>query len=193
MQRLALALLLCLSGCRTGRYTALGDPGIRPFDFHMRDFHLPSGLRIVVQEDRRLPMVCVVTVVGVGSANDPEKKLGLAALLARLTFHARPAGRSTMRELLERVGGATLDGSTALDETTFYELGPSSALPDLLRLEFARMVHPLIDVEESTAAIERRAARSELIERNERDPVAALLPRMQVGLFSSRDPYRHPP
>jgi predicted Zn-dependent peptidase len=171
----------------------LGDPGIRPFDFHMRDFRLPSGLRIVVQEDHRLPMVCVVTVVGVGSANDPEGKLGLAALLARMTFHARPAGRSTMRELLERVGGATFDASIALDETTFFELGPSSALPDLLRLEFARMVHPLIDVEESTAAIERRAARSELIERNERDPVAALLPRMQVGLFPSRDPYRHPP
>src|SRR5262249_60276683 len=75
----------------------------------------------------------------------------------------------------------------------FFELAPSSALPDLLRLEFARMVHPLVDVEESTAAIERRAARSALIERNERDPVAALLPRMQVGLFSSRDPYRHPP
>jgi predicted Zn-dependent peptidase len=159
----------------------------------MRDFRLPSGLRIVVQEDHRLPMVCVVTVVGVGSANDPEKQLGLAALLARLTFHARPAGRSTMRELLERVGGATFDASTALDETTFYELGPSSALPDLLRLEFARMVHPLIDVEESTTAIERRAAGSELIERNERDPVAALLPRMQVDLFSSRDTYRHPP
>src|SRR5438477_3385180 len=51
MQRLALAVLLCLSGCRTGRFAALGDPGIRPFDFHMRDFRLPSGLRIVVQED----------------------------------------------------------------------------------------------------------------------------------------------
>src|SRR4051794_16829712 len=56
--------------------------------FRLRDFKLKSGLRIIVEEERAAPIAGVVSVVGVGSANDPPGKEGLAHLVEHLTFRA---------------------------------------------------------------------------------------------------------
>ncbi len=58
------------------------------FDFsaNVKEFRLKNGIKFVVLEDHFAPVVSFVTVVGVGSVNDPYGKTGLAHLLEHMAF-----------------------------------------------------------------------------------------------------------
>ncbi len=55
---------------------------------------LPSGMRIVIEEDRSKPVVAMITVINAGAADHPVGKEGLAHLVEHLTLRARPDGRT---------------------------------------------------------------------------------------------------
>src|SRR5215470_2950221 len=96
----ALALLgLATSACR--HLPAPGERTVPPISFKVFPYLLPSGLRVVLQEDHSAPLVAVVTVVGVGTADDPAGKEGLAHLVEHLTFEARPNGSTRRWDQLE--------------------------------------------------------------------------------------------
>src|SRR5215831_18570055 len=96
-----------------------GEVKIRPFQFRMRDIREPSGLRVLVQEDKSVGAVAVVMVVGVGSTGDAPGKEGLAHVVEHLTFRARPTGSMSMWIMLARAGAADLNASTSFDRTTY--------------------------------------------------------------------------
>src|SRR2546430_17252010 len=82
--------VLCACSPGNGRYARVGDIGIRPFEYVLRDVRLPSGLRLLVEEDHRAPLVGLLVVVGGGASDDPAGRGGLANPAARLTLRARP-------------------------------------------------------------------------------------------------------
>src|SRR5688572_19069582 len=84
----ASAALLFGLGCATLDLPRPGDIRIPPFQLKMRDLRLPSGMRVVLQEDRRMPYAAVVTVVGAGGSHDFAGKEGLAHLVEHLAFRA---------------------------------------------------------------------------------------------------------
>src|SRR4051812_23242685 len=98
---LTLLIVLLALGCASSRLPRPGDVRMRNFQFPLRDFRLPSGMRIVIEEDRSNDRVVLVSVVGSGSAQDPMGKEGLAHLVEHLTFRARPNGRDRVWNLLE--------------------------------------------------------------------------------------------
>jgi len=186
------AALIALTSCFHRPPPKTGSLGMRPVEFPMRDFRLPSGLRIVVEQDTRAPIVGVVTLLGVGAAQDPAGKQGLAGLTARLSRRARPGGLSTLGELLERTGAVSAGTTTDFDSTVFYEFARKDALHDLLALEASRLLRPLIDIDEDEFAVARQQALVELTERRQADPRLVILPHLQQALFPAPHPYARP-
>src|SRR5690606_23219928 len=101
----------------------------------MHDIRLPyetialdNGLRVIVHEDRRAPLVCVNVWYHVGSKEEVPGRTGFAHLFEHLMFEGSenvPEGR--FDEMLEEIGG-TNNGSTSTDRTNYWELLPSHGL-----------------------------------------------------------------
>ncbi|MEW5740836.1 MAG: insulinase family protein [Myxococcota bacterium] len=159
------AALLVASSCAS--LPRPGKPAMADVQFRMREFRLANGMRIIVEEDHASPLVGVFTVVGVGSAGDPQGKEGLAHLLEHLAFRATPGGGLTAWSQLESAGVGFLNASTDLDSTMYFEVGAKDLLPTLLAIDAARLSNPLFGVDQKTFEVEREVVRNELRQRGE--------------------------
>jgi len=160
-----------------------------PLPFAFQTYRLRNGLRIVLAEDPRLPLVTVAVGYAAGSLREKPGQEGLAYLLENLMFqgseNVAPLQHLTY---IQKVGGE-LNATTTPDKALFYETLPSNQLPLALWLESDRMKSLVI----TPAAIER--TRSELIEeykaRSAADPYYATFSQFDMLLFP--DPlYGHP-
>jgi zinc protease len=165
---------------------------LQPVNLPLRTFAFPSGLRVVVEKDTRTPLAGVFVVVGSGSSSDPKGKEGLAHYVEHLAFQSRPFGKESFEEMLDTAGAVARNASTGFDATTYFEIGPASALPQLLRAEAIRMVIPVSDIPDSARAIELDVVRNELRERNETGLVGDVYSRMQAALFPPGHPNASP-
>ena len=184
-------LAVLLSACAT-MVPQRGQVVMRDVSFPLRDFRLPSGLRVVVEEDRRVPLVAVVAVVGSGSASDPTAREGVAHMVEHLSFRARHAGNSSVRTRLERLGGDSFDAFTSLDYTTYKALMPREALPALLKLEAQRLAAPLEGITEEVFTVEREVVRNELRQRNETGYIGETFHWALESVFPAGHPYARP-
>jgi zinc protease len=102
-------------------------------------FELPNGLRVVLSEDHATPVVAVNLWYHVGSANEREGRTGFAHLFEHMLFQGSEHVQANEHfELVQRAGG-TLNGSTWLDRTNYYETLPAHQLELALWLEADRM------------------------------------------------------
>jgi zinc protease len=169
-----------------------GKVVMRDVNFPLRDFRLPSGLRVVVEEDRRSPVVAVVAVVGVGGSHDPVGKEGLAHVVEHLAFRARHSGGPSVWTRLEQVGAGRFNAFTSLDHTAYETLVPREALPALLKLEAQRLAAPLAGVTEQVFSVEREVVRNELRQRNETGFIGQIFHWVQETSFPAGHPYARP-
>ena len=108
---------------------------------------LPNGLRVVVSPDRTSPVVAVAVYYDVGIRSEPEGRTGFAHLFEHLMFQGSASlGKMEHVSYVQKSGG-TLNGSTRLDYTNYYEALPSHALERALFLEADRMRAPRITEE----------------------------------------------
>src|SRR5271154_7001086 len=161
---------------------------IRDVSFKMGDLELPSGMRIVIEEDRSQPLVAVVAVVDVGSAQDPPGKEGLAHLVEHLAFRAKPDGKLQRSSLLSFAGSGSWNAFTSHDLTTYVEVGPTESLAQLLALEGNRLLSPLAGVDAQAFDVERGVVKNELFERDEQGQSTAV----ETHLFGALYPAGHP-
>jgi zinc protease len=185
-------LALTLSACATTTLPPHGTVVMRDVTFQLHDFRLPSGLRIVVEEDHRAPVVAVVAVVGSGGSSDPEGKEGLAHLVEHLAFRSHPVGGVSAWTRLEQMGAGRFNAFTSLDHTAYETMVPRESLPELLRLEAQRLSAPLAGVSSETLAVEREVARNELRERTETGQIGQILHWIQATSFPAGHPYVRP-
>lgn len=102
-------------------------------------FRLPNGLFVTLSEDHSAPVVAVNLWYHVGSANEREGRTGFAHLFEHMLFQgSEHVGSNEHFELVQRAGG-TLNGSTWLDRTNYFETVPSHHLELALWLEADRM------------------------------------------------------
>ena len=100
---------------------------------------LENGLLLTLSADRTAPIVAVNLWYHVGSANEREGRTGFAHLFEHMLFQGSANVTANEHfELIQRAGG-TLNGSTWLDRTNYFETVPSQQLELALWLESDRM------------------------------------------------------
>lgn len=126
-------------------------------------YQLDNGLTVVLSEDHTAPIVAVNLWYHVGSANERAGRTGFAHLFEHMLFQgSENVGANEHFECVQRAGG-TLNGSTWLDRTNYYETVPSNQLGLALWLEADRMgrllpamTQPKLDTQRAVVKNERR-------------------------------------
>src|SRR4051794_27848794 len=111
---------------------------------------LRNGLRVVVAPDRSAPVVAVAVYYDVGIRSEPKGRTGFAHLFEHLMFQGSASLQKMDHVKYVQSSGGTLNGSTRLDYTNYFEALPSNALERALFLEADRMRSPAV-TEESLA------------------------------------------
>jgi len=102
-------------------------------------FTLPNGLAVALSVDHTAPIVAVNLWYHVGSANERPGRTGFAHLFEHMLFQgSEHVSANEHFELVQRAGG-TLNGSTWVDRTNYFETLPSNQLATALWLEADRM------------------------------------------------------
>ena len=74
--------------CSVGLILAAAAAGAQELpDIEFDEFHLDNGLRVIVHEDRKAPIVAVTIWYHVGSKNEAPGKTGFAHLFEHLMFN----------------------------------------------------------------------------------------------------------
>ena len=103
---------------------------------------LDNGLDVIVHENHGCPIVAVNVWYHVGSKNERPGRTGFAHLFEHLMFEGSAHHQSGYFRPLQEAGG-TLNGSTNMDRTNYWEVVPRDALDRALWLESDRMGHLL--------------------------------------------------
>jgi len=107
----------------------------------IQEFKLDNGLKIVVQEDHRAPVVVSQVWYRAGALDEVNGKTGVAHVLEHMMFKgtkAVPAGKFS--RLIAAAGGKE-NAFTAQDQTTYFQQLEKSNLPLSMKLEADRMAN----------------------------------------------------
>lgn len=191
---LALTGLMLLALTRPGH--AEGGPGQVTMPemagsgvFHPQSFTLDNGMKIVVIENRRMPVVHHHVVYRVGSADDPPGKSGLAHYLEHMMFKGTESvAPNAFSRIVARHGGRT-NAYVSYDTTGFHQTIAREHLPLMMQLEADRMVNLRVDPEEARS--ELAVVQEERRSRTDNHPSAQFREAMMAALFL-HSPYRVP-
>ncbi len=161
-----------------------------PVDIPFEKFTLDNGLRVIVHEDRKAPVVGVAVWYHVGSRNEPSGKTGFAHLFEHLMFEGTENYDHEFTEPFERAGAIQQNGTTWFDRTNYFETVPTPALDMALWMESERMGHLLGAVTQEKLDQERAVVRSEK-DQGDSQPYGLAGYRILEGLFPPGHPYRH--
>ena len=107
----------------------------------VQEFKLDNGLKVVVQEDHRAPVVVSQVWYRAGALDEVNGKTGVAHVLEHMMFKGTksvPAGKFS--RLIAAAGGKE-NAFTAQDQTTYYQQLEKSNLPLSMKLEADRMAN----------------------------------------------------
>lgn len=153
-------------------------------------FTLPNGLRVVVHEDRKAPVVAVSVWYRVGSKHEPKGKTGFAHLFEHLMFNGSENAPDDFFEPLQQVGATDFNGTTWLDRTNYFQTVPTGALDLALFLESDRMGHLLGAVTQEKLDNQRGVVQNEK-RQGDNQPFGLLWYDIQENLFPKGHPYHH--
>jgi zinc protease len=154
-------------------------------------FHLDNGLFVTLSEDHTAPIVAVNLWYHVGSANERAGRTGFAHLFEHMLFQGSAhVGSNEHFELIQRAGG-TLNGSTWLERTNYFETVPSNELALALWLEADRMGELLPAMTQEKLDTQRDVVKNERRWAVDNQPYGTMLEKMQELVFPSSHPFQH--
>ena len=157
-----------------------------PYD----QFTLDNGLRVVVHEDRKAPLVAVSVWYHVGSKDEPKGKTGFAHLFEHLMFNGSEHYDGEWFEPLEEVGATDLNGTTWFDRTNYFQTVPVTALERVLWMESDRMGHLLGAVTQEKLDNQRGVVQNEK-RQGDNQPYGRAEYYVLDGLLPEGHPYSH--
>ena len=178
--------LLAVSAALAPPPAAAQTPAIPeiPYD----QFQLRNGLRVIVHEDRSLPVVAVNIWYGVGSRDEWVGGAGFAHLFEHLMFQGSKNFRSDYIAELENLGARDLNGTTSRDRTNYFQTVPTQALDRVLWLESDRMAHLLGGLTHRALQTQKEVVLREK-EQGESRPFGRLYGHILRNLYPSGHPY----
>src|SRR5712672_3805531 len=154
-------------------------------------FRLPNGLFVTLSEDHTAPLVAVNLWYHVGSANERAGRTGFAHLFEHMLFQGSAnVGANEHFELVQRAGG-TLNGSTWLDRTNYFETVPSNQLELAIWLEADRMGTLLDALSQENLDNQREVVKNEKRWSYDNRPYGSWNEKLQAHLFPPEHPYHH--
>jgi zinc protease len=154
-------------------------------------FRLDNGLFVVLSEDHTAPIVAVNLWYHVGSANERPGRTGFAHLFEHMLFQGSASvGANEHFELVQRAGG-TLNGSTWLDRTNYYETVPSNQLELALWLEANRMGYLLPAMTQQKLDTQRDVVQNERRWSMDNQPYGSWWERLPALCFPTTHPFHH--
>jgi zinc protease len=153
------------------------------------DTTLANGLRVLLVEEPKAPVVTIQVWYKVGSRNEVTGRTGLAHMLEHMMFKGTPTIGPKQFDLLVTRNGGQDNAVTATDYTAYYEDFAADRLELGLRLEADRMAHLLIDEQEFIP--ERKVVIEERRLRIEDQPSGILGQTMRAVAFQANT-YRNP-
>ncbi len=150
---------------------------------------LDNGLRVLLLEDHRSPIVTVQVWYRVGSRNELRGATGIAHFLEHMMFKGTPAhGRGQFARLVEQNGGQD-NAFTSQDVTSYYVNIAADKLDLVFELEADRMQNLLLDPKDIES--ERQVVIEERRTRTEDDPGGFLGEEVSSIAFKAH-PYGYP-
>nr|WP_252152453.1 pitrilysin family protein [Acinetobacter terrae] len=105
---------------------------------------LKNGLKVIIREDHRSPMVMTQIWYGVGSSDESGNLLGISHVLEHMMFKGTNKVPNDEFTRLSRIYGGSINASTFTNYTNYYQLYPKTYLPMALELEADRMSNLLL-------------------------------------------------
>lgn len=159
-------------------------------DVPFTKFTLPNGLRLIVHEDHKAPIVAVNVWYHVGSKNEKPGKSGFAHLFEHLMFNGSENFNTDYFQALEAIGATDLNGTTSDDRTNYFQNIPVGALDQVLWLESDRMGHLLGAIDQAKLDEQRGVVQNEK-RQGENQPYALGYDIIQKEMYPPYHPYGH--
>jgi zinc protease len=154
-------------------------------------YKLQNGLTVVLSEDHTAPIVAVNLWYHVGSANERAGRTGFAHLFEHMLFQgSADVGSNEHFELVQRAGG-TLNGSTWLDRTNYFETVPSNQLELAIWLEANRMGFLLPAMTQQKLDTQRDVVQNERRWSVDNQPYGTWWERLPALVFPPDHPFHH--
>ena len=155
------------------------------------DDRLANGLRLIVAEDHLAPVVGVNIWYDVGSKHEVPGKTGFAHLFEHVMFQgSRNVAKAEHIALVQAAGG-TMNGTTWLDRTNYFETMPSHQLELALWLEADRMGTLLDALSQENLDNQREVVKNEKRWSYDNRPYGSWSEKLQAHLFPPEHPYHH--
>lgn len=154
-------------------------------------FRLDNGLLVTLSEDHTAPIVAVNLWYHVGSANERLGRTGFAHLFEHMLFQGSAnVAANEHFELVQRAGG-TLNGSTWLDRTNYFETLPSNQLALALWLEADRMGALLPAMTQQKLDTQRDVVKNERRWSVDNQPYGTWWERLPALAYPPSHPFHH--
>ncbi len=155
------------------------------------DDRLSNGLRLIVAEDHLAPVVAINIWYNVGSKHEQPGKTGFAHLFEHVMFQgSRHVAKAEHIALIQAAGG-TMNGTTWLDRTNYFETLPSHQLDLGLWLEADRMATLLDALSQENLDNQREVVKNEKRWSYDNRPYGSWQEKLQAHLYPPDHPYHH--
>lgn len=159
-----------------------------PLDIPFEDFTLDNGLRVILHEDHKAPIVAVSVWYHVGSKNEQPGQTGFAHLFEHLMFNGTENYDDEYFKPLQEVGATSMNGTTDFDRTNYFQTVPTTALDLALWLESDRMGHLLGAVDQAKLDEQRGVVQNEK-RQSENRPYGSAIQHIVENVFPPGHPY----
>jgi zinc protease len=152
---------------------------------------LDNGLRIVLSRDPRAPLVAVNLWYDVGSKHERPGKTGFAHLFEHMMFQGSAHVEKGQHFSMVQAAGGTLNASTWLDRTNYFETLPGHELELALWLESDRMASLLPAMTQEKLDNQRDVVKNERRYSVDNQPYGDWDERIQGLVYPDDHPYHH--
>lgn len=155
------------------------------------DTRLANGLRVIVAEDHLAPVVGINVWYGVGSKHEVPGKTGFAHLFEHVMFQGSKHVAKAEHIALVQAAGGTMNGTTWLDRTNYFETLPAHQLELGLWLEADRMATLLDALSQENLDNQREVVKNEKRWSYDNRPYGSWQEKLQGHLYPPEHPYHH--
>ncbi|MCA1587877.1 MAG: insulinase family protein [Chloroflexi bacterium] len=152
---------------------------------------LDNGLRVILSRDATAPIVAVNLWYDVGSKHERPGKTGFAHLFEHMMFQGTATVDKGQHFSLIQAAGGTLNATTWLDRTNYFETLPAHEAELALWLEADRMANLLPAMTQEKLDNQRDVVKNERRWSVDNQPYGSWDEKMQELVYPEAHPYHH--